>query len=94
MFLTIRVHLLVICSIGSIPCTLPAATALALCSTRFSLWNRFWQNLQYQSPRGTLDKDAHSAQRNGPEIRQTTKSISQKTERDKEANLTQQLINC
>ena len=61
MSLTIRMHLWVICSIGSIPSTLPAATAFSLRSTNLSLWNIFWQNLQYQSPRGTPDRDAQSA---------------------------------
>lgn len=64
MFLTIRIHLLVICSIGSIPETLPAARAFSLYSTNFSLWNIFWQYVQYQSPRGIVVKDAHSAQAN------------------------------
>jgi hypothetical protein len=64
MFLTIRMHLKVICSIGSTPETLPAATAFSLCSTNFSFRNLFWQYVQYQSPRGILVKDAHSAEAN------------------------------
>ena len=89
MFLTIRMHLLVICSIGSTPYTLPAATALALCSKNFSLWNIFWQNLQYQSPRGILGNDAHSAQMNGTtnqKLYSGKLTIIQRIERAKEAN--------
>jgi hypothetical protein len=59
MFLTIRKHLLVICSIESIPESLPAAEAFALCSTNFSLSNVFWQYWQYQSPLGTVGIEAH-----------------------------------
>lgn len=43
---TIRIHRLVICSIGSTPATLPAATALALRSTNFSFSKVFLQYLQ------------------------------------------------
>ena len=54
-------HRMVICSIGSTPATLPAATALALRSTNFSFWNTFWQYLQYQVPLGILGRGTHSA---------------------------------
>lgn len=59
--LTIRMHRLVICSMGSTPATLPAATALALHSTDFSVWNTFWQYLQYQVPLGIRGRGTHSA---------------------------------
>lgn len=62
MFLTIRRQVLVICLLGSTPATLPAATAFSLCSTNRSFSKMLRQNLQYQSPRGTLVRDAHSAQ--------------------------------
>lgn len=58
---TIRMHRLVICFIGSTPATLPAATALTLCSTSFSLSNKVWQCLQYQVPLGTVDRNRHAA---------------------------------
>jgi len=60
MSFTMRMHLLAICSIGSTPSTLPAATASALCNTGLSLRNVCWQIWQYHSPRGILDTDAHS----------------------------------
>lgn len=59
--LTIRIDRVVICSMESTPVTLPAARALALCATNFSLSNMFWQYLQYHFPRGMLGKEAHSA---------------------------------
>lgn len=62
--LTIRIDRLVICSMESTPETLPAARALALCATNFSLSNMFSQYLQYHLPRGMLGKEAHSVFKN------------------------------
>lgn len=61
--LTIRMHRLDICSTASTPKTLPAANALALYATHFSLSSMFSQYLQYQSPGGTVDSPKQSVKR-------------------------------
>jgi hypothetical protein len=57
-------HRLVICSIGSVPATLPAAIALAFRSTNFSFSKVFRQYLQYHLPLGIEGRERHSAWHN------------------------------